>query len=139
MLLLLGWYLFSIKERFAYFEFFKVRVTNRHYLLKRYENASKNLVSKYIGLLYKDHFTVIGSIKCCKHGLIFKLRSLLVQTASNVVHNQSPKGNVWSAIPIALLSMNANWSEGKQGSSSKRDGSPVEHRSTFVCLSIHPV
>ena len=27
-----------------------------------------------------------------------------------------PKGNMWSAIPVALLCMIVNWSEGKQGS-----------------------
>ena len=30
--------------------------------------------------------------------------------------NRSPKGNMWSAIPVALLCMIVNWSEGKQGS-----------------------
>ena len=30
--------------------------------------------------------------------------------------NRSPKGNMWSAIPVALLLMIVNWSEGKQGS-----------------------
>ena len=35
--------------------------------------------------------------------------------------NRSPKGNMWSAIPVALLCMIVNWSEGKQGSSPKGD------------------
>ena len=30
--------------------------------------------------------------------------------------NRSPKGNRWSAIPVALLCMIVNWSEWKQGS-----------------------
>ena len=30
--------------------------------------------------------------------------------------NRSPKGNMWSAIPVALLCMIVKWSEGKQGS-----------------------
>ena len=29
--------------------------------------------------------------------------------------NRSPKGNIWSAIPVALLCMIANWSKRKQG------------------------
>ena len=35
--------------------------------------------------------------------------------------NRSPKGNMWSAIPVALLWVIANWSEGKQGSGPKGD------------------
>ena len=35
--------------------------------------------------------------------------------------NRSPKGNMWSAIPVALLCMIMNWSEGKQGSGPKGD------------------
>ena len=35
--------------------------------------------------------------------------------------NQSPKGNMWSIIPIALLCMIVNLREGKQGSSPKGD------------------
>ena len=35
--------------------------------------------------------------------------------------NRSPKGNTWSAIPVALLCMIVNWSERKQGSGSKGD------------------
>ena len=34
---------------------------------------------------------------------------------------RSPKGNMWSAIPVALLCMIVNWSEGKQGSSLEGD------------------
>ena len=36
-------------------------------------------------------------------------------------YNQSPKGNMWSAIPVALLSMILNWSERKQGSGPEGD------------------
>ena len=35
--------------------------------------------------------------------------------------NRSPKGNMWSAIPVALLCMTVNLSEGKQGSGPKGD------------------
>ena len=35
--------------------------------------------------------------------------------------NRSPKGNMWSAIPVALLCMIVNWSERKQGSGPKGD------------------
>ena len=33
--------------------------------------------------------------------------------------NRSPKGNMWSAIPVALLCMIVNWSGRKQGSGLK--------------------
>ena len=36
------------------------------------------------------------------------------------MHNRSPKGNMWSAIPVALLCMVVNWNE-RQGSGPKRD------------------
>ena len=35
--------------------------------------------------------------------------------------NQSPKGNMWSAIPVALLCMLVNQSESKQGSGPEGD------------------
>ena len=35
--------------------------------------------------------------------------------------NRSPKGNMWSAIPVALLCLIVNWSEGKQGSGPEGD------------------
>ena len=35
--------------------------------------------------------------------------------------NQSPKGNMWSAIPVALLCMLAIDGDGKQGSGPKGD------------------
>ena len=35
--------------------------------------------------------------------------------------NRSPKGNIWSAIPVALLCMIMIWSERKQGSGLKGD------------------
>ena len=35
--------------------------------------------------------------------------------------NQSPKGNMWSIIPIALLCMIVNLREGKQGSGPEGD------------------
>ena len=35
--------------------------------------------------------------------------------------NGSPKGNMWSAIPVALLCMVVNWNERKQGSGPEGD------------------
>ena len=35
--------------------------------------------------------------------------------------NRSPKGNMWSAIPVALLYVIVNWSERKQGSGPEAD------------------
>ena len=35
--------------------------------------------------------------------------------------NRSTKGNMWSAIPVALLCMIANWNERKQGSGHEGD------------------
>ena len=35
--------------------------------------------------------------------------------------NRSPKGNMWSVIPVALLCMIVNWNERKQGSGSEGD------------------
>ena len=45
----------------------------------------------------------------------------LLPITYNHQHNQSPKGNMWSAIPIALLCMIMNLSEGKQGSGPEGD------------------
>ena len=39
----------------------------------------------------------------------------------DIIFNRSPKGNTWSAIPVALLCMIANWSERKQGSGPEED------------------
>ena len=36
-------------------------------------------------------------------------------------YNRSPKGNMWSAIPVALLCMIVNLCEGKQGSGPEGD------------------
>ena len=33
--------------------------------------------------------------------------------------NRSPKGNKWSAIPVALICMIVNWGDGKQGGAFK--------------------
>ena len=33
--------------------------------------------------------------------------------------NRSPKGSMWSVIPVALLCLIVNWSEKKQGSGPK--------------------
>ena len=35
--------------------------------------------------------------------------------------NRSPKGNMWSAIPVALLCVDVNQNERKQGSGPKED------------------
>ena len=40
---------------------------------------------------------------------------------AGAVINQSPKGNMWSAIPVALLCMIVNLSERKQGSGPEGD------------------
>ena len=40
---------------------------------------------------------------------------------AGAVINRSPKGNMWSAIPVALLCMIVNLSEGKQGSGPEGD------------------
>ena len=45
----------------------------------------------------------------------------LVFGASDLAKNRSPKGNMWSAIPVALLCMIVNWSERKQGSGPEGD------------------
>ena len=38
-----------------------------------------------------------------------------------IIENRSPKGNMWSAIPVALLCMIVNLSERKQGSGPEGD------------------
>ena len=40
---------------------------------------------------------------------------------AGAVIKRSPKGNMWSAIPVALLWVIVNWSEGKQGSGPEGD------------------
>ena len=42
-------------------------------------------------------------------------------TGNTAVKNRSPKGNMWSAIPVALLCMVANRNERKQGSGTEGD------------------
>ena len=39
----------------------------------------------------------------------------------NSGENRSPKGNMWSAIPVALLCMIVNWIESKQDSGPEGD------------------
>lgn len=53
----------------------------------------------------------------------------------NMVFNRggSPKGNMWSVIPVVLLCAIVNWSERKKGSGPEEDD-----WETFVCLSICP-
>ena len=63
---------------------------------------------------------------------------IIVSGLMMVGKNQSPKGNMWSAIPVALLCMKVNWSARKQGNSPQKGRSPREHRGTIVCSSVHP-
>ena len=54
--------------------------------------------------------------------------------------NRSPKGNMWSAIPVALLCMIVNWIKGKQGSGLEGD-EVVKNTGDFrlfVRPSLHP-
>ena len=48
-------------------------------------NRTWNFVGKTIGLFW-DFFIATGSLQFCRHGLIFKLRPLLVGKLSNLVH-----------------------------------------------------
>ena len=50
--------------------------------------------------------------------------------------NRSPKGNVWSAIPVALLCMIVNLSEGKQGSAAAPKGTKSCRTQGDFCSSI---
>ena len=55
-----------------------------------------------------------------KQGRIHSFRSR-VRGGAGAVINRSPKGNMWSAIPVALLCLIVNWSEEKQGSGPEGD------------------
>ena len=57
--------------------------------------------------------------------MVFFSGSVELRGASltGLVKNRSPKGNMWSAIPVALLRMIVNWSEGKQCSGPEGDKS----------------
>ena len=46
---------------------------------------------------------------------------VILHRSTSEIKNRSPKGNIWSAIPVALLSMIGNWSERKLGSGSQGD------------------
>ena len=50
-----------------------------------------------------------------------KLARLVGREGKGEEKNRSPKGNMWSAIPVALLCMIVNLCEGKQGSGPKGD------------------
>ena len=52
--------------------------------------------------------------------------------------NRSPKGNMWSALPVALLCMIVNFNKRRQGSGPEEGQSPVETMGTFVCPSVCP-
>ena len=66
--------------------------------------------------------TKISKNVILKKALIFEnlpnLYALCLMRGTNK-QNRSPKGNMWSAIPIALLCLIRNCSEGKQGSDSE--------------------
>ena len=51
--------------------------------------------------------------------MILKIYSDVIKESQTF--NQSPKGNMWTTIPIALLCMSENLSEGKQGSGPEGD------------------
>ena len=67
----------------------------------------------------------------CRFLELCLLNKYLMRTKGAKI-NQSPKGNMWSAIPVALLCMLVIVGDGKQGSGPK--GDDVEHRGTFVHL-----
>ena len=46
---------------------------------------------------------------------------LMNMNEKTINENQSPNGNMWSAIPDALLCMIVHWRERKQGSGPKGD------------------
>ena len=43
------------------------------------------------------------------------------ERTDRMTNNRSPKGNMWSAIPVALLCVIVKWSERKQGSGPEGD------------------
>ena len=45
----------------------------------------------------------------------------LILGGGTEIGNRSPKGNMWSVIPVALLCMILNWSKRKQGSGPEGD------------------
>ena len=51
---------------------------------------------------------------------ILRLTEML-WTDNQPTKNRSPKGNLWSAIPVALLCMVVNRNKRKQGSGTERD------------------
>ena len=55
------------------------------------------------------------------HGLVLGLGAGIQALELGFRLNRSPKGNMWSAIPIVLLCMIVNWSERKQGSGPQGD------------------
>ena len=50
-----------------------------------------------------------------------RLSNLKGSVKATKQRNRSPKGNMWSAIHVALLCMMVKWSERKQGSGPKGD------------------
>ena len=56
--------------------------------------------------------TFLGTSK----DFFYQLSQILRVKGKNKYENRLTKGNMWSAIPVALLLMIVNWSEGKQGS-----------------------
>ena len=54
-------------------------------------------------------------------GVLAQLKNGAQLLLSTVMSNRSPKGNMWSAVPNALLCMIVIWSERKQGSGPEGD------------------
>ena len=50
-----------------------------------------------------------------------KTYDLVLKKKPEKTSNRSPKGNMWSAIPVTLLCMIVNWSKRKQGSGPEGD------------------
>ena len=61
----------------------------------------------------------IGSTPAQSRATSFEALLTFIPDTTN--KNRSPKGNMWSAIPVALLCMIVNWSERKQGSGPEGD------------------
>ena len=68
---------------------------------------------KYSYVLPGSLFLLSGSVKFCGESPTGSVKK--------ITKNQSPKGNMWSAIPFALLCMIVNLSERKQGSGPEGD------------------
>ena len=68
-------------------------------------------------------FNFIGHI-WVKFALLFKIWFILTfddyfDCVPDGISNKSPKGNMWSAIPVALLCMVVNWNGGSSAAAPK--------------------